>query len=52
LWEKLSIAYKYGKIHNIQVEEVDLMERRRTFSGVTWESIGGYCRAIQVGNNI
>lgn len=35
----------------MQVEEVD-MERRRTFSGVSWELIAGYCRAIRVGNNI
>lgn len=28
------------------------MERRRTFSGVSWETIAGYCRAIRVGNNI
>jgi len=28
------------------------MERRRTFSGVSWESKTGYCRAIRVGNNI
>ena len=28
------------------------MERRRTFSGITWESQVGYCRAIRVGNHI
>lgn len=28
------------------------MERRRTFSGVRWESTTGYCRAIRVGNQI
>lgn len=28
------------------------MERRRTFSGVSWETKAGYCRAIRVGNNI
>lgn len=28
------------------------MERRRTFSGVSWESTVGYCRAIRVGDNI
>lgn len=28
------------------------MERRRTFSGVAWESKAGYCRAIRVGNHI
>ncbi len=28
------------------------MERRRTFSGVTWESQVGYCRARRVGNHI
>jgi isochorismate pyruvate lyase len=28
------------------------MERRRTFSGVSWETRTGYCRAIRVGDNI
>ena len=28
------------------------MERRRTFSGVSWETTVGYCRAIRVGDNI
>jgi enamine deaminase RidA (YjgF/YER057c/UK114 family) len=28
------------------------MNRRRTFSGVSFESQVGYCRAIRVGNNI
>ncbi len=28
------------------------MERRRTFSGVSWETKTGYCRAIRVGNHI
>jgi isochorismate pyruvate lyase len=28
------------------------MERRRTFSGVSWEAKVGYCRAIRVGNHI
>ncbi len=28
------------------------MERRRTFTGVSWESKVGYCRAIRVGNHI
>jgi isochorismate pyruvate lyase len=28
------------------------MERRRTFSGVSWESKAGYCRAIRVGNHV
>jgi enamine deaminase RidA (YjgF/YER057c/UK114 family) len=28
------------------------MERRRTFSGVSWETTTGYCRAIRVGDNI
>ncbi len=28
------------------------MERSRTFSGVSWETTAGYCRAIRVGNNI
>lgn len=28
------------------------MERRRTFSGVNWETKTGYCRAIRVGDNI
>ena len=28
------------------------MERRRTFSGVSWESKVGYCRAIRVGDHI
>jgi isochorismate pyruvate lyase len=32
-------------------KEVD-MERRRTFSGVSWETQAGYCRAIRVGDNI
>ena len=28
------------------------MERHRAFSGVSWESQVGYCRAIRVGNHI
>ncbi len=28
------------------------MERRRTFSDVSWETRTGYCRAIRVGDNI
>lgn len=28
------------------------MERRRTFSGVSWESKAGYCRALRVGNQV
>ena len=28
------------------------MERSRTFSGVSWETKTGYCRAIRVGDNI
>ena len=28
------------------------MERSRTFSGVSWETQAGYCRAIRVGDNI
>ncbi len=28
------------------------MERSRTFSGVSWETQVGYCRAIRVGDNI
>lgn len=28
------------------------MERSRTFSGVSWETTTGYCRAIRVGNQI
>ena len=28
------------------------MERSRTFSGVSWETKTGYCRAIRVGNQI
>jgi isochorismate pyruvate lyase len=28
------------------------MERRRTFSGVSWETKTGYCRAIRVGDYI
>lgn len=39
--------------HNARqsINEVD-MERSRTFSGVTWETTTGYCRAIRVGNQI
>ncbi|PIG92096.1 RidA family protein [Gloeocapsopsis sp. IPPAS B-1203] len=28
------------------------MQRQRTFSGTTWETKAGYCRAIRVGNHI
>lgn len=28
------------------------MQRQRTFSGTTWETTAGYCRAIRVGNHV
>ncbi|MDQ0268200.1 hypothetical protein J2S17_000069 [Cytobacillus purgationiresistens] len=28
------------------------MERKRIFTGLTWESAVGYCRAIKIGDRI
>jgi isochorismate pyruvate lyase len=45
------IATKCGTILTVKFKRCD-MERRRTFSGVSWETQVGYCRAIRVGNQI